>query len=261
MPKTQNLSSTFPKIYCIGDSHTSFFSGVDRLQPKWPAHTEARLSLFKVFRIGPSLAFNLAIEGSRTKGRERLFEVLEAEVPKGSHVMLIFGEIDCRAHVINQAAKRSITIEDVVHSIVEAYSGVIDEVEALGYKVIVYNVIPSKRKPAAQSGREEDHIAVGTCLERNRISKLFNQYLGDYCEQNEIHFLDVFDSLIDAKGLTDTWYYLDSIHLSQRAMPIVLNRISEMFPDWELPNSKVVTPTLKDRLADRLYRKIKMLRR
>ena len=231
------------------------------MQPKWPAQAEACLSLFKVFRIGPSLAYNLAIEGSRTKGRERLFEVLDTEVPKGSYVMLIFGEIDCRAHVINQAAKRSITIEEVVHSIVEAYSGVIDEVEALGYKVIVYNVIPSKRKPPAKSSRDVDHVAVGTCLERNRITKLFNRYLCDHCEQNEIHFLDVFDSLVDSKELTDTWYYLDSIHLSQRAMPIVLNRISKMFPEWVVPDSKVVAPTVIDRLADRMNRKIKMLRR
>ena len=255
------LQSSNPLIYCIGDSHSSFFSGVDRMQPKWPAQAEACLSLFKVFRIGPSLAYNLAIEGSRTKGRERLFEVLDTEVPKGSYVMLIFGEIDCRAHVINQAAKRSITIEEVVHSIVEAYSGVIDEVEALGYKVIVYNVIPSKRKPPAKSSRDVDHVAVGTCLERNRITKLFNRYLCDHCEQNEIHFLDVFDSLVDSKELTDTWYYLDSIHLSQRAMPIVLDRISKMLPGCVVPDSKVVAPTVIDRLADRMNRKIKMLRR
>ena len=33
-------------LYCIGDSHVSFFSGVDRIQPNWPDEAECHISFF-----------------------------------------------------------------------------------------------------------------------------------------------------------------------------------------------------------------------
>jgi hypothetical protein len=36
-----------PKIYCIGDSHVSFFAGSDRIQKDWPTPAEQHLALFQ----------------------------------------------------------------------------------------------------------------------------------------------------------------------------------------------------------------------
>jgi len=87
---TKKPSVSNPLIYCIGDSHASFFAGADRIQPNWPTAADCYLPLFKVLKIGSSLAYSLSVEGSRTRGREQLFEVLETSVPQGAHVMLIF---------------------------------------------------------------------------------------------------------------------------------------------------------------------------
>jgi len=205
---TKKPSVSNPLIYCIGDSHASFFAGADRIQPNWPTAADGYLPLFKVLKIGSSLAYSLSVEGSRTRGRELLFEVLETSVPQGAHVMLIFGEIDCRAHVLKQAARRSVPV---------------------------------------------------SVVERNAAAKLFNQRLSEHCSEKGIRFLDIFDALVHRNGITNTWYYFDTIHLSQRAMPILLNRLSEILSELELPKQKVLVPSPYRRLADRLCKRIRRL--
>lgn len=43
-------------IHCIGDSHVSFFGGLDRIQPVWPQRSDDRLPWFRTYHIGPALA-------------------------------------------------------------------------------------------------------------------------------------------------------------------------------------------------------------
>ena len=257
MTKKPTVSN--PQIYCIGDSHASFFAGADRIQPNWPTVADGYLPLFKVLKIGSSLAYSLSVEGSRTRGREQLFEVLETSVPQGAHVMLIFGEIDCRAHVLKQAARRSVPVSVVVEELAQNYFSVVEEVVALGYEVIVYNAIPSRIKAPTKSRQDPDYIAIGSCLERNAAAKLFNQRLAEHCSEKGIRFLDIFDALVHRNGITNTWYYFDTIHLSQRAMPIVLNRLPEILSELELPKQKVLVPSPYRRLADRLCKRIRRL--
>ena len=154
-------------LYCIGDSHVSFFSGVDRIQPNWPDEAECHIPLFQVLKVGSPLAYNLSKEGSRTQGRETLFKILESSVPARSCVMLIFGEIDCRAHVIKQAQSRGCSVSAIIDELLDGYFSVVKEVVAMGHSVIVYNAIPSRIKAPTKSRQDPDYIAIGTCLERN----------------------------------------------------------------------------------------------
>ena len=59
-------------IYCIGDSHVSFFSGKDAIVPCWPFPSEDMIPFFRTFRLGPVLAYNLVKVGTKTRGREAL---------------------------------------------------------------------------------------------------------------------------------------------------------------------------------------------
>ena len=68
--------------------------------------------------------------------------------------MLIFGEIDCRAHVLKQAARRSVPVSVVVEELAQNYFSVVEEVVALGYEVIVYNAIPSRIKAPTKSRQD-----------------------------------------------------------------------------------------------------------
>ena len=252
-------SSSEPVLYCIGDSHASFFSGEDRIQPNWPEAAMRHIPLFKVLKMGSPLAYNLSRKGTRSQGRETLFKLLKTSVPAHSHVMLIFGEIDCRAHVIKQAQSRGCPVSEVINGLLDGYFSVIKEVAEMGHTLIIYNAIPSRIKVPTKSSADPSFIAIGTCLERNAVTKLFNQGLSDRCQEHEIYFLSIFDALLDSNGLTNTWYYFDTIHLSQRAMPLVWNALRDLFPGWELAKAKVIVPSPWDRLVDRISKRMRRL--
>ena len=88
-------------IYCVGDSHVSFFSGVNLIQPLFPEKSIDYYPYFKTARLGPALAYNLCEEGTQSLGREKLFDFLQKRHVSDC-ILLSFGEIDCRAHIANK---------------------------------------------------------------------------------------------------------------------------------------------------------------
>lgn len=215
----------FRTLYCIGDSHVSFFAGVDAVQPLWPERSVDRLPCFRSFRLGAVLAYNLCDWNTRMRGRENLFAVLHAAVPSGSPILLSFGEIDCRAHLLHQAERQSRPIEEVVGDCVSRYQAVIREVKEKGFPVIVWQAVPSTR---ANISNNTEFPAYGTCHQRNEVTSLFNGKLAIWCAEEEIPFVSIFGSLVDDKGLTRMEYYMDEIHLSQRAMPLAIRAIEAL---------------------------------
>lgn len=78
------------KIYCFGDSHVSFFGGVNKIQPVWPQKANNYLSFFEIFPLGPALAYNLVKNGTKTKSREKLFKIIKT-LPGNSNILMCFG--------------------------------------------------------------------------------------------------------------------------------------------------------------------------
>ena len=132
-------------IYCIGDSHASFFSGTDQMQPIYPEAGKNLIPLFRSYRLGPVLAYSLPKLETRSQGREKLLALL-SEIPVGSRIMLLFGEIDCRVHLLKQAEQRSESLEKVVKECVDRYFSVVKEIKDKGYQVMLFGVIPSLLK-------------------------------------------------------------------------------------------------------------------
>ncbi len=217
-------------IHCIGDSHASFFSGTDAIQPVWPELGKNYIPLFKAYRLGPVTAYNLCKTGTKSGGREKLFEVLKT-IETNSTVLLSFGEIDCRVHLLKQSREHDRPLADVVNECVDRYFGVVQEVKSLGYQVLVWAAIPST---IAGKIAEPDYVAYGTCAERNEVTKLFNNRLTQLAEAQKIPVISVFNELVLPNGLTNFAYYSDEVHLSQKAMPLVVRKIKALFPNAEL---------------------------
>ena len=129
-------------IHCIGDSHTSFFSGSNRIQPIWPKESNNKIPLFRTYHIGPTLAYNLCNSGTHTNGREKLFKIIEG-INKNDFVLLSFGEIDCRVHIAKQAYLQNKSIDDIIKECVKRYFSVILKIKDFGYKIILWGVIPT----------------------------------------------------------------------------------------------------------------------
>ena len=206
-------------IYCIGDSHVSFFSGYNAIIPKWTEDPDykGKIECFKPIRVGPSTAYGLLSENTKSDGRRIMFAALKT-IPEGSTVLLCFGEIDCRVHVCCQAIQQNKSYEAIVDDCLERYLKVIDEVRAMGFKVIVWNIIASV-KPEI----EGSDMVNGSVKDRNMATVYFNSALRKRLPE-DVYFLDIFDKLLDqSRWMVRTEYYMDDVHLSYSAMPFVLD--------------------------------------
>jgi lysophospholipase L1-like esterase len=205
-------------IYCIGDSHVDFFSGWNSIGPEYPETRPSRFPFFKSFRLGPSLAYNLCEKETKTRSREKLFEILRSANPQEIKIMLSFGEIDCRAHLIKESLKQNRPIDKIAYECADRYFKVVNEVKELGFETIVWNSIPS----TLYQSRNPEFPTEGTCVDRNKATRFFNSRLNNLCRDKTIPFISIFEKLVDKNDFTKMKYYMDDIHLSQKIMPVVL---------------------------------------
>ena len=198
-------------IHVVGDSHVMVFSGKEHI----PDEIDYRgfLPFFRTYRLGPYTAYNSA------KLRNLIESIIVQKVGPDDSVMLCFGEIDCRVHLIKQSETQGRPLEDVVAECVNRYSQLFDIKEKYGTRLLVWNV-PASSVEDVDSG---EYSTYGTCRQRNEATRLFNQLLEGECRKREITFVSIFDHLIDEDGLTRAEYYADAIHLSQRAMPLIVD--------------------------------------
>lgn len=254
---TPTVPAAAAPIYCLGDSHVSFFAGADVIQPAWPAPAATRLPWFRVLHLGPILAFSLARPNTRERGRERLFAALERTVPPRARVLLCFGEIDCRAHFLKQAARQGRPVEAIVTDCRAAYFHVVQDVQQRGFEVIVYNAIATRLRTPRRPRREDDYVAVGSWSQRNAATRLFNQGARQRCQACGAKFLENYPGLVTSRDKTIPWFYFDAIHLSQRAMPMTLRALAELYPEAGYPRPPLPHPGWLARLADRARKRLR----
>jgi hypothetical protein len=253
--------TAFP-IHCMGDSHVAFFSGRDTIPPIWPDPAADLMPWFKTYHLGPALAYNLNRTGTRTQGRERLMDILSTAVPARATVLLSFGEIDCRAHLPKQAEQRDLPLEQVVDDCLDEYFKTVAEVAGMGFRVIIYNALYSHARERADGKRKDgDYAAYGTWRERARAVALFNAGAKLRCELLGLPFLATLPHLSDRRGRPLRWYFFDSIHLSQRAMPIALRELAALLPESGIEVPPVFSPTPCRRLSDWLDKRGHRLRK
>lgn len=212
-------------IHCIGDSHVCFFNGRDAIHPEWPDFIGKNLP-FKTYRLGTPLAYNLSSYNTKSRGREKLLDLLKL-LPLNSTILFVFGEIDCRCHLGKQAELQERPINETVEECVNRYFDVITEVRNLGFNIGAWGVIPS----TDFSKYEPDHPfpSYGTCQQRNIITKLFNNYLDQLCKINDIIFVSIFEEMLNIDLTANLDYYMDVNHLSQKAFPLAFSKIREVF--------------------------------
>lgn len=210
--------TTKTKLHVIGDSHVSLFSGKDEVIPNYPTEHEDLLPQFKTYRLGAFLAYSLIAEGH--EGRTKLFSLVDS-LPKRAKVLLVFGEIDCRAHIVKQARAQDRDIRDVAETVAERYFSVIQEVATLR-KVIVWGAIP--QSSAAHSSNK--FPTVGNQRERNEAAFWFDNTLRKLCEDAGIPFASIFNELVDSEFISRESFFYDTAHLDQRALPLAIEALS-----------------------------------
>lgn len=221
------LPSGSAAIHCIGDSHASFFSGREKMQPEWPKRSDDRWPFFRSYRLGPTLAYNLCRSGTSSRGREKLLDVLHRRVRPGDRVLLCFGEIDCRAHLIRQSQARGMSAGELARECVDRYFQVIEEIKAQGFQAMVWNVLP----PTTLMIDEGAFPVAGSFDERMVVTRLFNAFLVQRCDQAGVPFVSIFDALLGPDGAPDHSYFLDRIHLGPQAIALAVDALAPICPE------------------------------
>ena len=224
-------------IYIIGDSHVSVFSGTDKthdglrhIQPEFGTcytlsqgqlrpiinRFEQRIPHFCPIKIGSNTAYN-----SFNK-LPRIEQVIsEYEVKPEDYIFLCFGEIDIRNHIGFQVEKNKITISECIKICVDRYMQTVNYLKNKGWTIGVY------ASPASSIGNQT-HLDYGDVFLRNEMTIQFNDYLKQKCLESKIIFKDISKKMMLPNGATDQKFIMDDIHLSQKAMPLILEEFSDL---------------------------------
>lgn len=224
-------------IYIIGDSHVSVFSGTDKthdglrhIQPEFgTCYTlkqgqlkphinkfEQKIPYFCPIKIGSNTAYN-----SFNK-LPRIDQVLEEyQVSDNDYVFLCFGEIDIRNHIGFHVGKTYETLSEGIKICVDKYFKTILYLKNKGFNVGVY-------APPASSIGNQTPADYGDVYLRNKMTIEFNEYLKIKCNELGIVFKDISKKLMSDDGATKQNFIMDDIHLSQEAMPIIIDEFSDI---------------------------------
>lgn len=226
----QKINKFEGKIFVIGDSHSMFFSG-HRHMIFMPTGfmdintTYDVINFFKVYHLGAALAYNLNKRQTSTQAYEKTMYVLDNKIiPPKSTIMLCYGEIDIRVHVIKQATKQNKTIEGVIDTILTNYLEYIKLLQSKGFSVICWGPIASQKDDWNQNA---DCPRSGTEVERNRATEIFNDKLSALAAENDFIHCSIFKELIDENYRTKPEYILDECHLAPNAMPLMFKELLE----------------------------------
>ena len=137
----KNARNDVPIIHCIGDSHVSVFTGIERMPPIWSPNerSDDRTDYFRTYRIGPATAYQL---DKKIPAIEHIIQ--HAPVDKGNDsILFCFGEVDIRAHLVKQSIEQNRTIDDVVMECVDRYVKTVLYFKEKGYDMMVWGPVAS----------------------------------------------------------------------------------------------------------------------
>ena len=186
-------------LCCIGDSHISNFTNMHTLLHFGIWHTNGN---WKSFNVGPYLAYSFY----KKDRRDRIIRLVKTNSGPNVHIVLSFGEIDTREHVLKQSELQCVSTERIMGWIIDNYFKLIDNLKENGFhKLIVTEVIPNRH------GISE-------------IKKDFNSMMKTRCEKENIIFLRMVDEAYEDS------FYLDDIHMfPQKVFPKVEQSLIEKF--------------------------------
>jgi len=216
------MHKSVKRFMIFGDSHVSFFSGEDVIVKDFKESDLYGMN-FHIYHLGPVLAASLVERQSTLMAREKILNILSRENSDNwDGVILVFGEIDCRFHVIKRLGHKNAKMTpEVLRSInitVLRYFSFLQEVIMLGYKPIVWGPVASNCLVVTNP----DWPNFGTMTERNIITQEFTKQMASFCKANGICLVSLLTDLLTDTMETKKEYYFDGGHLAQHAWSLAL---------------------------------------
>jgi hypothetical protein len=226
----------------IGDSHSVFWSGADGIRVKKfrkginivSDEDMAIEGIIQVYHLGPCLAYNINKLGANSHGKEKVDFLLNKNIiPKQAYIMTCFGEIDIRAHILKKGKSES---EIRLYGTIMNYLNFVDNLMEKGYRVIVYGPIATQKDMWHET---EAFPRYGDELERNFLTKRFNDKLNYACKRRDIPFVSLFYDMVDDQLNTRENLICDQCHASNILYKFALKKLITTLLYWWNARSKI----------------------
>ena len=209
-------------IHVVGDSHVMLFTGQklpwllevpEDLKPRGydiqPGFTTYFVALLRAYWIDNGLFWQIL-----------------GTLPKGSTVIIVAGEIDCRGPILNVAHRTGRTIEVVTMECVDRYLIGVRKVKEMGLNPIIF-------APYAQMDLTEikhKWVLLPEYLtpqewgaQKKRAVLAFEEYL----RRDEFPVISLNEWMFANHVHESTEYWADAIHLSEKVWPFIEAQIKE----------------------------------
>jgi len=206
------------RLVAIGDSHCRFWSGHDAV------HAPDRIPGIVTCHVGPGLAWNLIEPAAQTRAGRSVLRVLRdlAAQDYRGWVLLCFGEIDLRAHVLRHAADGG--LRPGVERLIERYLAFVAAARRIHPRIALWG--PGASQPAGTPDNP-DFPAVGSETERNAATMLFTALLEERGRGLGVPVLSLLPLLVDEHGRTRRELLFDGCHIGQSLMPAAQQLVAE----------------------------------
>ncbi len=204
-------------IHVIGNSHAHYFSESTNIVAPYCHQTH---QYFRSYSIGAAISYNF-YEHHLPIVKDLVRQINPS---KEDYIMLCgFHEIDCRWHLPKKIVETNLSMEYVVDECLERYFRTF-----INLKNDKVNLIVFGSHPSTTGGHNNDYPnnpVYGDCLFRNKITKYFNNEFKELCIKHNIHYIDIFDYLVDENGLTKMEYFRDYCHLNFKSHPYMVEQL------------------------------------
>ena len=235
-PRWVDNAGRSPNVCVIGDSHSWAFAGVSS-HPKFFEYGEPVVSRNRVFQVnhmGPWLAWAL---GEEARAQEVIDTIqcridcrLEgSDVSSFEYIVLSFGEIDCRCHVVPRIAEKSNCLSSLDElSVGESILGRYTQFAAkLRGRFDIPVILHSAPLPTGGPIYNPEFPARGSFKDRFVIGRAFNDLMKLYCKRLGLGFIDITKDLLKGHR-TRVSLYADNIHLDGvKVEQLLLDKFNE----------------------------------
>lgn len=189
-------------IYVIGDSHSQIFN-TQETEPYYEVFNKT----FKSKWLEAATAYNVS---KHIPELTTWFSDNQFNKEKDS-LLFILGEIDARVHLGPQSHKQGITYEESCKLCTNRYHDFLNHFKNEGYKIIVMGATPS----GPHNDRNGDgSLSYKTPIERNEITKIFNNQVKEICNEEGFIYRDINDKVINGNFPYQTYFDRVSVHLN-----------------------------------------------
>ncbi len=191
-------------IEVIGDSHAvSNFSSISRCRVHW---------------LGPRTMYRIT--------REPL-DLAAIGVAPGARIVTVFGEIDCRCHLISKAREMGTTAAALAQSLADAFVRSLQQTAEQGRatQMAIAAIVPPQRAFT----NDPAYPTFGSSAERRDAAMSLNRALADAGRRAGIGFLELGAAYYGADGYLDPTQSDGHVHIDFRLTAPIAESLDAMF--------------------------------